>query len=59
MIAFAYGGSSSFTPESERTSESATRSAWSGSFTVNWLPMSTPGIEPIRSQPVAPRSTLP
>ena len=59
MIAFAPGGSSSLIPESESTSESETRSARSGSFTVSWLPISTPGIEPIRSQPVAPRSTLP
>ena len=26
---------------------------------MNWLPIRTPGIEPISSQPVAPRSTLP
>ena len=59
MIAFAPGGSSSLIPESESTSASETRSARSGSFTVSWLPIRTPGIEPIRSQPVAPRSTLP
>ena len=59
MIAFAPGGSSSLTPESESTSASATRSARSGSFTVSWLPSSTPGIEPISSHPVAWRSTLP
>ena len=46
-------------PESERTSASVTRSERSGSFTVSWLPIRTPGIEPISSHPVAPRSTLP
>ena len=56
---FSCGTSASLIPLNRRTVASATRNARSGSLSVNWLEISTPGIEPISSHPTALKSTLP
>ena len=47
------------TPLNSSVPASATRSPRSGTRTVNWLAIKTPGIEPTSSEPIAARSTLP
>jgi hypothetical protein len=51
--------SRSLRPLSPSTPARMKRSGRSGNFSVSWLPIRTPGIDPTSSQPTTPRSTLP
>ena len=56
---FACGTGTSFSPDSTRTTPKPIRSERSGTRTESCEPISTPGIEPVRSQSIACLSTSP